>query len=60
MLELKDLTLHYGQSQILHDVTMTAPKGEVTCVMGTNGVGQDKLAESHRRSASIFGWNSHC
>lgn len=46
MLELKDLTLHYGQSQILHDVTMTAPKGEVTCVMGTNGVGKTSLLKA--------------
>ena len=46
MLELKDLTLHYGQSQILHDITMSAPKGEVTCVMGTNGVGKTSLLKA--------------
>lgn len=46
MLELNDLTLHYGQSQILHDITMTAPKGEVTCVMGTNGVGKTSLLKA--------------
>lgn len=46
MLELNDLTLHYGQSQILHNITMTAPKGEVTCVMGTNGVGKTSLLKA--------------
>jgi urea transport system ATP-binding protein len=43
MLDIKDLTLHYGNSQILYDISMTAKQGEVTCVMGTNGVGKTSL-----------------
>lgn len=43
MLDIKDLTLHYGNSQILYDISMTAELGEVTCVMGTNGVGKTSL-----------------
>jgi urea transport system ATP-binding protein len=43
MLEIKDLTLKYGQSQILHGVNLTAAVGEVTIVMGTNGVGKTSL-----------------
>jgi urea transport system ATP-binding protein len=43
MLEISDLTLKYGQSQILHGINMTAKKGEVTAVMGTNGVGKTSL-----------------
>jgi urea transport system ATP-binding protein len=43
MLDVKDLTLHYGNSQILYDVSMHAKLGEVTCVMGTNGVGKTSL-----------------
>jgi len=43
MLEIKDLTLKYGQSQILHGITLTAKPGEVTTVMGTNGVGKTSL-----------------
>lgn len=43
MLEIKGLTLKYGQSQILHGVTLTAAPGEVTTVMGTNGVGKTSL-----------------
>lgn len=43
MLDIKDLTLHYGNSQILYDISMTAKLGEVTCVMGTNGVGKTSL-----------------
>ncbi len=43
MLDVKDLTLHYGKSQILYDITLQAKLGEVTCVMGTNGVGKTSL-----------------
>ena len=43
MLDIKDLTLHYGNSPILYDISMTAKQGEVTCVMGTNGVGKTSL-----------------
>lgn len=43
MLEVKDLTLHYGASQILHGVSLVARAGAVTAVMGTNGVGKTSL-----------------
>ena len=54
MIETRDLTLHYGGSQILHGISMIARAGEVTCVMGTNGVGKTSLlkalAGTHPRS----------
>ncbi len=54
MIETENLTLHYGGSQILHGISMTAKAGEVTCVMGTNGVGKTSLlkalAGTHPRS----------
>ena len=40
MLDCKDITLHYGQSQILNGISMSAEAGRVTCVMGVNGVGK--------------------
>lgn len=43
MLKTKGLTLHYGGSQILNGISMEAAKGEVTCIMGTNGVGKTSL-----------------
>ena len=43
MLTVKDLSFHYGKSQILYDINLTARKGQVTCVMGTNGVGKTTL-----------------
>lgn len=46
MLTTTDLTLHYGQSQILHGITLAAAVGQVTCVMGTNGVGKTSLLKA--------------
>ena len=43
MLQATDLTLHYGSSQILHGVSLSAHIGEVTCIMGSNGVGKTSL-----------------
>jgi len=54
MIRTENLTLHYGGSQILHGITMEAKAGEVTCIMGTNGVGKTSLlkalAGTHPRS----------
>lgn len=55
MLKVENLSLHYGGSQILYDISMEAALGEVTCVMGTNGVGKTSLLKAisgaHPRSA---------
>jgi urea transport system ATP-binding protein len=54
MLRTENLTLHYGQSPILHGIDMEARTGEVTCIMGTNGVGKTSLLKAisgtHARS----------
>jgi len=61
MLKTKSLTLHYGGSQILHGIDLAAAKGEVTCVMGTNGVGKTSLlkalAGTHLRSGGTVTCN---
>jgi len=58
MLDIKGLTLHYGQSQILHDIDLTAAQGKVTCIMGTNGVGKTSLLKAisgtHPRSGGAM------
>ena len=46
MLSVEDLTLHYGQSQILHGISLTAEPGKVTAVTGTNGVGKTSLLKA--------------
>ncbi|KPA21432.1 High-affinity branched-chain amino acid transport ATP-binding protein LivF [Shimia sp. SK013] len=46
LLQIDDLTLHYGGSQILNGVSLAANIGEVVCVMGTNGVGKTSLLKA--------------
>ena len=46
MLETKSLTLRYGGSRILHGIDLIARAGEVTAVMGTNGVGKTSLLKA--------------
>ncbi len=43
MLTVENLDLHYGASQALRDVSLTAEPGHVTCVLGRNGVGKTSL-----------------
>lgn len=60
-LSIRDLTLHYGGSQILNGLDFKADQGEVTCVMGTNGVGKTSLlkalAGAHPRSRGEYTLN---
>ena len=46
MLEVSDLSLKYGQSQILYDVSISAQVGAITAVMGNNGVGKTSLLKA--------------
>jgi urea transport system ATP-binding protein len=61
MLETTGLTLHYGGSQILHGIDFAARAGEITCIMGPNGVGKTSflkaLAGTHPRSAGTISLN---
>jgi urea transport system ATP-binding protein len=43
MLEAKSIDLHYGAAQALRRITLQARVGEVTCVLGRNGVGKTSL-----------------
>ncbi len=43
MLQVEGLDLYYGASQALSGVDLTAEKGQVTCVLGRNGVGKTSL-----------------
>ena len=43
MLSVANLSLYYGASQALRGVGLTAREGEVTCVLGRNGVGKTSL-----------------
>ena len=43
MLKVDAINLHYGAAQALRGVSVTAKAGEVTCVLGRNGVGKTSL-----------------
>jgi len=46
MLEIRDLSAAYGESQILWDVSLEVPAGGVVCLMGRNGVGKTTLLKT--------------
>lgn len=46
MLDVADLTLKYGQSQILFDISLSASTGQITAVMGNNGAGKTSLLKA--------------
>ena len=43
MLKTNEICLHYGSSQILYNISIEAMIGEITCLMGSNGVGKTSL-----------------
>jgi urea transport system ATP-binding protein len=43
MLNIENLNQYYGGSHILRDLSFTAPTGQVTCLLGRNGVGKTTL-----------------
>ena len=61
MLKTDNLTLRYGGSQVLYDISIEAALGEVTCIMGTNGVGKTSLLKAisgtHPRSGGTLELN---
>jgi urea transport system ATP-binding protein len=62
MLDAQSLNLHYGAAQALRGVSLQAEIGEVTCVLGRNGVGKtsllDALAGQQPVSGGTILWES--
>ena len=46
MLSVNGLVTAYGAVEVLHGVTLQAAAGQITCVMGRNGVGKTTLMRS--------------
>jgi urea transport system ATP-binding protein len=61
MLKVEDVDLHYGAAQVLRGVNLEVRKGEVTSLMGRNGVGKTTLlraiAGHHPVSAGHIEWD---
>jgi ABC-2 type transport system ATP-binding protein len=43
MIEVKDITKKFGRKKVLNGVSFTANKGEITCLIGINGVGKTTI-----------------
>lgn len=46
MLKVASLNVYYGESHILRNVDMTVRSGEMTCLIGRNGVGKTTLLKT--------------
>lgn len=46
MLEMKNVTKRYGKKVVLDDVSIQFQKGEITCLLGLNGVGKSTTMKS--------------
>ena len=61
MLEVKDLNVSYGASQALYDIDLRADRGEISCVLGRNGVGKTSLVRAvagrHIATSGQIFWN---
>lgn len=61
MLEATDITLHYGAAIALRGVSLEAPPGAVTCLLGRNGVGKTSLLRAimgaHPISTGAIRWD---
>jgi urea transport system ATP-binding protein len=63
MLDVKSIDLHYGAAQALRGVSLIAKEGEVTCVLGRNGVGKTSLLRAivgqQPVSKGTIDWDGH-
>jgi urea transport system ATP-binding protein len=57
MLSVENLSLYYGAAPALRGVSVSASLGEVTCVLGRNGVGKTSLLRAIAGHRPISGGN---
>jgi len=55
MLSVENIELHYGASKALHGVNLQAHIGEITSILGRNGVGKTSIARAITGRHSISG-----
>ena len=61
MLKAENLSLHYGSSKILHGVSISSFEGQISCLMGSNGVGKTSLLRllsgTHKSTSGTYQLN---
>ncbi|MHB1583095.1 MAG: MFS transporter [Acidimicrobiales bacterium] len=64
-LQVHNLDVSYGTNQVLFDVQLEVPEGEMTALLGTNGAGKSTLLRTvaglqhpHRGVIRVFGMNA--
>lgn len=55
LLSVKDASIHHGSKCILHDVSLTAERGEIITIVGPNGSGKSTLLKAIVGSLPISG-----
>src|SRR5699024_1855196 len=55
MIEVKDITKKFGWKEVLKGVSFTAGKGEITCLIGVNGVGKTTILNAIMKLTPING-----
>lgn len=62
MLSVDKIDLHYGASKALNQVVLSAEKGEITSILGRNGVGKTSIARAitgrHGLSGGSISWEA--
>lgn len=43
MLQVKDLTVSYGKTEVVHNISLHVEKGEIVTVLGANGAGKSTI-----------------
>jgi branched-chain amino acid transport system ATP-binding protein len=54
LLDVSDLRVRYGHSEVLHGVALSVADGELVAVAGTNGAGKSTLVNA------VAGWSRGC
>lgn len=53
MIEIRNVSFWHGQTQVLHDVSLSLPKGGLTALVGPNGAGKSSLLSLVARLAPL-------